>query len=652
MTGTRANEHTGQPDLFTALLGRAEALKKGDDAAVKSLIGEMLALPLSDERCDMFTRAAAKASGFALATVRGLVRAERLRREQEARATPEAQEVERAARAAAEAATTIVRDAERERLWRSCQHLAGAPNLMNCMEAVAHRLGVVGERAAIRGVYLAMTSRLLKDNAISMLRRGAPSSGKNFLIGVLCRLIPKESVIAISSASPMALIYHGDDDNALAHTVIVVAEAAAVAQKINGDENVMAIMLRTLLSEGRIDREVALASKDGQPKTVHVCRNGPVSLLLTSARENVDQEMMTRLMTSDADESRAQTLATVKQTLLRQSKRVTKEEMEPWLDLQRWLAFDLPYDVAVPFAAAIYEAYKLLIDSLPNALQVRMRRDITGLLAAVRASAVLHRARRQIDAEGHIVAELADYRHAWNAFNQSVSSLYEVRTRPEIVAAVQAAEALGAVKGGESVKITVAALRKELGINSNDVADSRLREAVESGALKEDDGRRGLGRGSPRFFELLKTSHELRTTPTLGVFPAPSLVKKCFEARVGSEDGGQDGRNGQDGQGERSGGLSCPPHPSCPPSSDPSLPQKKLSAPEAEDHNNSIAARIVADFDALDFKVVLTPSGALAIEDLQGGLRQYARTPPKHLQTLFSDHADEIGRWLEGGGTI
>ena len=303
-----------QADLFTALLARAQDLKKGDDAAVKALLAEMLAVPMSDERSDMLVRAAARASRFALATVRSLVAAERLSREREARATPEAQETARASQAAAEAAEKIVRDAEGERLWQSCQDLARAPNLMNRMEAIAHGLGVVGERTAICGTYLAMTSRLLRDNSISLLRRGAPAGGKNFLIGCLSRLMPKDSIISISSASPMALIYHGEDEDALAHKIIVVAEVAAILQTNNGDEHPMAAMLRTLLSEGRIDREVAITQRDGVPKTIHVRRNGPVALLLTSARENVDQEMLTRLMTSDADESRGQTLAVVKRT--------------------------------------------------------------------------------------------------------------------------------------------------------------------------------------------------------------------------------------------------------------------------------------------------------------------------------------------------
>ena len=635
-------------DPFTSFLARAREVERGDDAAVKTLLVEILAAKLSDERCDMLVRAVAKASGFALATVRSLVAAERLRRERAARAAPEAQEAERASQAAAQAAAVIVCDAERERLRQSCQDLARAPNLMNCMEAIAHRLGVVGERTAICGAYLAMSSRLLRDNAISLLRRGAPSGGKNYLISVLSRLMPKESIISISSASPMALIYHGDDENALAHKIIIVAEVAAIAQRDNGDEHPMAVMLRTLLSEGRIDREVAITQRDGMPKTIHVRRNGPATLILTSARENVDQEMLTRLLTSDADESRGQTLAVVKRTLRGAPEPVSKGEVEQWLNLQRWLALDAPYDVVVPFAAAIYDAYKELIGSLPNALQVRMRRDVTGLLAAVKSAAVLHPAQRLMDESGRIVAEFADYRHAWNAFNQSVSSLYGVRTRPEVVAVVQAAEALGAVKGGESIKITVATLRKELGINSNEVAANRLKEAVESGALKEDDSKREIGRGSPRFFELLKTSHELQTVPTLGVFPAPSAVKKWFEGREGSKDGGRDGRDGQD---ERDPLSSCPSCPSCPPNSDPSLPSKSFSAPEIADRNGSIAARIVSDFDKFGFRIALAPDGSLAIQDLAAS-RQRPRSLPPRLIAELSGHADEIGRWLEEGGTI
>jgi hypothetical protein len=157
-----------------------------------------------------------------------------------------------------------------------------------------------------------------------------------------------------------------------------------------------------------------------------------------------------------------------------------------------------------------------------------------------------------------------------------------------------------------------------------------------------------MGRGSPRFFEILKTSHELQTTPTLGVFPAPSAVKKCFEGREGSKDGGQDGRGGQD---KRDYPSSCPSYPSCPQDPDPSLPPKSFSAPEIAGRNGSIAARIVTDFDKFGFRIALAPDGSLAIQDLAAS-RQRPRSPPPQLIAELGEHADEIGRWLEEGGTI
>jgi hypothetical protein len=248
-------------------------------------------------------------------------------------------------------------------------------------------------------------------------------------------------------------------------------------------------------------------------------------LILTSARDNVDPEMLTRLLVADVDESREQTLAIVKRRLMSTSAAVMDSELAAWLALQRWLELEGPYDVVVPFAEAIYAAYEALIVAFPAALQVRMRRDVGALLTATETSAVLHKAQREMDEKGRIVALPADYRNAWNAFNTSVSALYGVRTRAEIVATVRAAEGMGAVKGGDSVKITVAAMRKALGINSNDVAASRLREAVEHGALEEDHERRGIGRGSPRFFRLLIPSAALNAAPGRGVFPEPGEVE-------------------------------------------------------------------------------------------------------------------------------
>ena len=70
-----------------------------------------------------------------------------------------------------------------------------------------------------------------------------------------------------------------------------------------------------------------------------------------------------------------------------------------------------------------------------------MRRDSGAFLTAIKSSAVLHKAQRQTDSQGRLIAELADYRHAWSAFNQSMAGLYGVQDPASgVVAVAKAAE--------------------------------------------------------------------------------------------------------------------------------------------------------------------------------------------------------------------
>ena len=71
-----------------------------------------------------------------------------------------------------------------------------------------------------------------------------------------------------------------------------------------------------------------------------------------------------------------------------------------WHDLQRWIALG-PNDVVIPFAP-------LIAAKIPP-LMVRFRRDVGALFSFIKASAILHQAQRKVDADGRLVATLADY---------------------------------------------------------------------------------------------------------------------------------------------------------------------------------------------------------------------------------------------------
>jgi hypothetical protein len=343
-------------------LEEADALAIGDEDELKRILKAAVDDRLSEMHVETLVNVATRKTRLAKGQAKAFVKREQKELALRDADTPEAKaEQDRREKAEVEAAG-ITKRIEAARLYGSCKSIAKSATLLDDLVRVVHRLGVVGEDASIAGEYLACTSRLLKLRAISHLRRGAAASGKNFLITMTLRFFPESCVILISSATPMALIYYsgdGEDDedsedniDVFAHKIVVIAEAAVLAKKANGDEHPMTGMLRILLSEGQLDHYIPLPQGNGKLKTKHIRRNGPIVLLLTSARENIEPEMLTRLLTSDADESSGQTMRVIENILAPSLTQVEQAEIDKWIDFQKWLECDAPYEVIVPFQAA------------------------------------------------------------------------------------------------------------------------------------------------------------------------------------------------------------------------------------------------------------------------------------------------------------
>jgi hypothetical protein len=419
---------------FDELVARTEKVDPSDEAGVPAILAEAVECGLPDFQIERLIRLLAKKVGVGIKPLRRLLNELR----STAAATAAQPKCEERPSDEQEDEEDRKRDGDdrREALQRGCGRIASSPMLLAEMEAVVHGLGVVGEGASIRGAYLAAASRLLRKRAICLLRRGAAAGGKNFLLSAVLRLIPSDSVVVLSSGSPMSLVYYGgDDEDALKHKVLYVQEAAILAERA-GVESPLTVLLRLLISEGQIDHLIAIPQGGETPITLKIKRNGPVAVCITSARDNIESEMLTRLMTSDADESPQQTMAIVK-GLLSNNDSENEAELTPWLDFQRWLELDAPYEVTVPFGASLYRAYEKRLQAFPNALQLRMRRDASGLISAIKTSAVLHKAQRDRNAKDRIIATIDDYRHAHQAFDEGVSSLYGVKTRKEINSVVR-----------------------------------------------------------------------------------------------------------------------------------------------------------------------------------------------------------------------
>ena len=304
-----------------------------------------------------------------------------------------------------------------------------------------------------------------------------------------------------------------------------------------GAESPLTILLRTLISEGRIDHNVAVPQADGSPVTMSVRRNGPVVVIVTSARDNIEDEMLTRLMTSDADESSKQTLDVLTDILSNEDRDADEADLERWLDFQSWLELDAPYDVIIPFREAILAAYKRRLADIEAhgrrpSIQLKIRRDVHGFLSAIKTSAILHKVQRKTDSEGRIMANFDDYRHAHEAFDGGLGRLYKIKAPETALAVVRAIEAMGASKG-KGVKVSVTDLMDKLGIAGRGTANDRLRDAEERGFLKLIDAA-GHGPTSARHYKIGKTSEEIAKDiaagGTRGVFPPPEDVLLQLQA--------------------------------------------------------------------------------------------------------------------------
>ena len=298
--GEIADETFGDDRSVVDLVAEAEVLERSDADGARRILDEAARLGFDDLGTAMLRDAIRASTKLDRSAVNSGWRGAKAKVEREAKqAEKEAKqrEAEEAKRRATEEAQVNAERAQaeaealREQLAERVAPLARDPNLLSRMVASVHRLGVVREDTAIKAVYLTATSRLLRRRVISLLRRGTAASGKNHLIELVLGLFPPESVIRISASSPKVLAYFGGDDaDFLAHKVVYIPEASSLLAK-DGKEHEMAGMLRTLISENRLNYPVVVLRDGGLPPiTVMLIKNGPIAVLITSARDNVESE--------------------------------------------------------------------------------------------------------------------------------------------------------------------------------------------------------------------------------------------------------------------------------------------------------------------------------------------------------------------------
>jgi hypothetical protein len=224
-------------------------------------------------------------------------------------------------------------------------------------------------------------------------------------------------------------------------------------------------MLLTILSEGVLIYHVTVKDPTTGKFVVETIRkNGPITSLLTTASD-VDHQVKTRSLPQTTDESGTQTVAIVKDILTKRRKRKKQLNLQLWIDFQLLLEMDAPYRVDIPFGEAIFAAFMKWRPKFLETASIRMRRDLNSFLRAVETSAVIHKFQRKTDEDGEIVAILDDYKHAYNAFDAELATVYGAADE-KVIATVEAIEAMLAAQDSDlpdPVKATLRELAKRDG---------------------------------------------------------------------------------------------------------------------------------------------------------------------------------------------
>lgn len=402
-------------------------------------------------------------------------------------------------------------ETQQREAWAKCKTLAQESSILDRFAEDLPRCGFVGESRAAKTLYLVMVSRFF-DRPASGVVKGPSAVGKSHLIEVVLGFFPDRAYYTLTGMSERAFAY---SEEPLSNRFLILYEAAG----LGGD--FATYLVRSLLSEGRIRYETVEKTKDGlKPKLIQ--RQGPTGLIVTTTAVKLHPENETRLLSILLADTTEQTRNVL---LALAEKPNAPVDMTAWHALQTWLESG-EQEVVIPYA-------RILAELIPP-VAVRLRRDFGSVLTLIRSHALLHRASRERDSDGRIIATLDDYSTVRELIADVIAEGIEATVSPTIREIVRAVQATLEDSVDETRVVTVTQLAKQLRLDKP-AAYRRARVAISKGYLENSETRKGrpsklvLGDPLPDDLEVLPLPETLKgctvAVETEGVYIPPSPLE-------------------------------------------------------------------------------------------------------------------------------
>jgi hypothetical protein len=273
---------------------------------------------------------------------------------------------------------------------------------------VAQRIGHMGIIGEMRNRLVLFLAGLTKDFAkpVSVLEKGASSTGKSELVKTVIALFPPECVLKRASLSSKAPV-HGADE--LSGKILYIVEYRGAKDAL--------YLTRLLQSEAEIIHEFATVVGSDRGTTV-VSRRGSPVVMTTTTNERVFEDDETRFLSIQADDSPEQTHKVILAHFTPVPVRHDGIELPMWHEAVRILGKKVP-------RFRLPDWFTVLADEIPSE-EPRARRDAVRFLSLLKAVALCrsHSDGRIKERSSEIEVRFADYCVAHHILSRAFSSTF------------------------------------------------------------------------------------------------------------------------------------------------------------------------------------------------------------------------------------
>ncbi|MDB4304104.1 hypothetical protein N9934_04885 [Desulfosarcina sp.] len=296
----------------------------------------------------------------------------------------------------------------------AAEQIAQDPMLFKKKIDIVNQLGVINERKNIGLYQLVIDSRLLPmgsagSDALAMKNSGHYGAGKSYPLFTTLKLYPKSAYHLISSGSEKSLY---SIEGGLKYKALILAEALALESHGNRD-NELAYGIRTLVSEGSLKYQYT-GFIDKKRVTIVKKIDGPTSLLTTTIKGKLEDQLDDRMITSHPNTSAMQTKDIIEQTAQAASGNSIAVDERIIRAYQHYHDSLISAGVVIPYAGGIASFV-----SRNGSLPISARRSFKRVLSGIKTITLLHQKQRSRDEQGRFLADILDYAIVYQLLEES-----------------------------------------------------------------------------------------------------------------------------------------------------------------------------------------------------------------------------------------